>query len=471
MTEQLTLAHYRLELTKFFVTESELTRGRYLSMTTADTQQIPTENSIRRVILASFIGTTIEWYDFFLYGTAAALVFNRLFFPNFDSFTGTLSAFGTFSVGFIARPFGGLIFGHFGDRRGRKSMLVTSLLIMGVATFIIGLLPTYHSIGVLAPILLVSMRFAQGIGVGGEWGGAVLMAVEHSAGKKRGFHGSWPQMGVPAGLLLSTTVFGFCSAAFSEAQFLAWGWRIPFLLSVILIAVGLFIRLRILETPAFLQQKRLEHTPQLPIATLLRKYPRNVLLGVGMRFAENGTFYVLTVFVLSYGESTLKVPRSTMLMGVILASFIGLFATPAFGALSDRIGRRPVYLGGALFTVFFAFPFFWLLGTRSPVLIWLAIVLGVNLGHDAMYGPQAAFFSELFGTRVRYTGASLSYQLSSVFAGGFAPLIATGLLAKFGSSGVAAYVVVMGLITVVSTMLAAETFRSSLSEEETHTMR
>ena len=437
-------------------------------MTTADVQQIPAQNSIRRVILASFIGTTIEWYDFFLYGTAAALVFNRLFFPNVDSFTGTLSAFGTFAVGFIARPFGGLIFGHFGDRLGRKSMLVTSLLIMGVATFVIGLLPTYHSIGVLAPILLVSMRFAQGIGVGGEWGGAVLMAVEHSAGRKRGFHGSWPQMGVPAGMLLSTIVFSICSSTFSEAQFFQWGWRVPFLLSVILIGVGLFIRLRILETPAFLQQKQQPDIPHPPIATLLRRYPRNVLLGMGMRFAENGTFYVLTVFVLSYGESYLKVSRSTMLAGVILSSFIGLFATPAFGALSDRVGRRPVYLGGALFTMLFAFPFFWLVNTRSPLLIWLAIVLGVNLGHDAMYGPQAAFFSELFGTRVRYTGASLSYQLSSVFAGGFAPLIATGLLAKFGSAGVAAYVVVMALITVVSTVLAAETFQSDLSAEQNH---
>ena len=438
-------------------------------MMTADIQEIPAQNSIRRVILASFIGTTIEWYDFFLYGTAAALVFNRLFFPNVDSFTGTLSAFGTFAVGFIARPFGGLIFGHFGDRLGRKSMLVTSLLIMGVATFVIGLLPTYHSIGVLAPILLVSMRFAQGIGVGGEWGGAVLMAVEHSAGRKRGFHGSWPQMGVPAGMLLSTIVFSICSSTFSEAQFFQWGWRVPFLLSVILIGVGLFIRLRILETPAFLQQQQPD-IPHPPIATLLRRYPRNVLLGMGMRFAENGTFYVLTVFVLSYGESYLKVSRSTMLAGVILSSFIGLFATPAFGALSDRVGRRPVYLGGALFTMLFAFPFFWLLNTRSPLLIWVAIVLGVNLGHDAMYGPQAAFFSELFGTRVRYTGASLSYQLSSVFAGGFAPLIATGLLAKFGSAGVAAYVVVMALITVVSTVLAAETFQRNLSEEHTHPM-
>src|SRR6185503_16280555 len=351
--------------------QKEQGTGDTTSMKSTDIQQIPAQNSIRRVVLASFIGTTIEWYDFFLYGTAAALVFNRLFFPNVDAFTGTLSAFGTFAVGFIARPFGGLIFGHFGDRLGRKSMLVTSLLIMGVATFVIGLLPTYGTIGVLAPILLGAMRFAQGIGVGGEWGGAVLMAVEHSSGAKRGFHGSWPQMGVPAGLLLSTIVFSICLSAFTEAQFLAWGWRLPFLLSVVLIGVGLFIRLRILETPAFLHQKQHGETLQPPITTLLRTYPRNVLLGMGMRFAENGTFYVLTVFVLSYGESYLKMPRSTMLTGVILSSFIGLFATPAFGALSDRVGRRPVYLGGALFTMFFAFPFFWLLGTRSPMLIWL----------------------------------------------------------------------------------------------------
>ena len=421
--------------------------------------------SIRQVILASFIGTTIEWYDFFLYGTAAALVFNKLFFPNVAPLTGTLSAFGTFAVGFIARPFGGVIFGHFGDLIGRKSMLICSLLIMGIATFVIGLLPTYATIGIMAPALLVLMRFAQGIGVGGEWGGAVLMAVEHSTGKNRGFHGSWPQMGVPAGLLLSTLVFSFFSSTLSEAQFLAWGWRVPFLLSFVLIGVGLFIRLRILETPAFLQVKENRSEPHRPIVDVLRTHSRNVLLGIGMRFAENGTFYILTVFVLSYGEAHLKLPRSTLLTGVILSAVIGLFTTPAYGALSDRIGRRPVYLGGALFTLFFAFPFFWLLNTRSTSLIWLAIVLGVNLGHDAMYGPQAAFFSELFGTRVRYTGASLSYQLSSVFAGGFAPLIATALLAKFGSSAVAAYVAVMALITVVSTILVSETFQGNISEE------
>ncbi len=419
--------------------------------------------SIRAVILASFIGTTIEWYDFFLYGTAAALVFNKLFFPNVDALTGRLSAFGTFAVGFIARPVGGLVFGHYGDRKGRKAMLIYSLVIMGVATFAIGLLPTYERIGILAPIFLVVLRFAQGIGVGGEWGGAVLMAVEHSQGKNRGFHGSWPQMGVPAGLLLSTTVFALLSSNLSDAEFLAWGWRVPFLLSFILIGVGLFVRLRILETPAFTRLKGAGSERRVPLLDVVRHHRRNALLGMGIRLAENGTFYIFTVFVLSYGESQLKLPRSTMLTGVMIASVIGLFTTPAFGALSDRVGRRPVYLTGAVFTFLFAFPFFRLLDTRTPFLIWLAIVLAVNIGHDAMYGPQAAYLSELFGTGVRYTGASLSYQLTSVFSGGFAPLIATALLASFGTFAVAAYMSGMALITVVSTYFASETFRVDIS--------
>ncbi len=419
--------------------------------------------SIRSVIVASFIGTTIEWYDFFLYGTAAALVFNKLFFPTVDPLTGTLSAFGTFAVGFLARPVGGLIFGHYGDRIGRKSMLVYSLLIMGVATIFIGLLPTYEKIGILAPISLVVMRFAQGIGVGGEWGGAVLMAVEHSQGPNRGFHGSWPQMGVPAGLLLSTIVFTSLSSNLTETEFLSWGWRVPFLLSFVLIGVGLFVRLRILETPAFTKLKETQAEARSPIVEVMRAHRRNVLLAIGMRFAENGTFYIFTVFVLSYGESQLNLPRNTMLFGVIMASIIGLFTIPAFGALSDRIGRRPVYLSGALFSLVYAFPFFWLLNTRSTMLVWVAILLGVNVGHDLMYGPQAAYFCELFGTGVRYTGASLSYQLASILSGGLAPLIATALLASFGHSAVAVYMFLMAVISVISTYLASETFLGEIS--------
>lgn len=414
---------------------------------------------IRQVVLASFIGTTIEWYDFFLYGTAAALVFNKLFFPNVDPLTGTLSAYGTFAIGFVARPLGGAVFGHYGDKVGRKAMLVWSLLLMGVATALIGLLPTYATLGVWAAVLLTIVRFAQGIGVGGEWGGAVLMAVEHSSKGRRGFHGSWPQMGVPAGLLLSTGVFALFSTVLSEQQFLAWGWRIPFLLSTVLIAVGLFIRLRIIETPAFSKLKETGTEVRFPLRDLLREHPRNLLVGMGMRFAQNVLFYLYSVFVLSYGQTVLHRSKNTMLAGVAIASFIGLFTTPLFGALSDRVGRRPVYLAGATLSLLYCFVFFKLIGLGPVWMIWLAIVLGMNVGHDMMYGVQAAYFSELFGTHVRYSGASLVYQLTSVFSGGLAPFIATWLLARHGSSAVAGYMALACGLSVVAAWFAPETYR------------
>ena len=298
-------------------------------------------SSIRKVAAASFIGTTIEWYDFFLYGTAAALVFNKLFFPEFSPLAGTLLAFSTYAVGFVARPIGGIVIGHYGDKIGRKAMLILSLLIMGIATFLIGLLPTYDAIGVAAPILLVILRLAQGFGVGGEWGGAVVLAVEHAPSGKRGFYGAWPQMGVPAGLLLSTGVFTVFNTLLSESAFLSWGWRVPFLLSIVLVAIGLFIRLRILETPAFRGSRTLRRRCACPSSRRSATYPRNVLLAMGMRIAENGVFYVFTVFSLTYGAQVLGVPRTTVLIGVLIAAAVGLFAMPYFGWLSDWSAGAP----------------------------------------------------------------------------------------------------------------------------------
>lgn len=420
------------------------------------------ENSVTRVVLASLIGTTIEWYDFFLYGTAAALVFDQLFFPTLDQWAGTMASFATYAVGFFARPVGGIVFGHFGDRMGRKSMLVTTLMLMGVATFLIGVLPTYAQIGVAAPVLLVVLRFIQGFGVGGEWGGAVLMVVEHGHLGRRGLYGSWVQAGVPAGLLLANAVFTLVSLL-PEQSFLSWGWRIPFLLGVLLLGVGMFIRLQIVESPLFTKVRDRKQQAAVPFFEVIRRHPRNILLAMGARFADNGSFYVFTVFVLTYATVELGVSRTTVLNGVLVASALQFFVIPAFGHLSDRIGRRPVYLAGAAAIAAFAFPFFWLLETGNSLLIGLSIVIAL-VAHAAMYAPQAAFFSELFGTGVRYTGASIGYQLASPLAGGLAPLICVALLNWSGGHPwpVAVYLILLSAITLVSVWLASETYRDDL---------
>ncbi|MEJ7816194.1 MAG: MFS transporter [Rubrobacter sp.] len=425
------------------------------------------EISMRKVGVAAFLGALVEWYDYFLYGLAAAVVFNQLFFPSENPLTGTLAAFATFGVGFFFRPVGGAIFGHYGDKLGRKTILVLTLLIMGVATFLIGVLPTYESAGLLAPILLVVLRILQGIAVGGEWGGAALLVVEHAPMEKRGFYGSWPQMGSSAGLLLATGLFTALSLL-PEEQFLSWGWRVPFLLSIVLVVIGLVIRLKIAETPAFRQMKETGAEARMPIVEAVRTYPRSLLLVMGMRVAENACGYIFTVFVLAYVTQQLGLPSSAAFAGVMIAAGAQFLITPVYGAISDRFGRRPVYMFGAGFLVLFAFPFFWLLDTEMPLLIWLAIVLAFAVGNGAMFAIQPAFFSELFGTNVRYSGVSLGYQMTAVFAGGLAPFIATALLAWAGDIWpVALYVMAAALISLISVYLATESFRDDLTEEIT----
>ncbi|GAB3299190.1 MFS transporter [Parasphingorhabdus pacifica] len=427
-----------------------------------------TTKSARKVAFASLIGTTIEWYDFFIYGTAAALVFNQLFFPEFDPLVGTVAAFATFAVGFIARPVGGILFAHFGDRLGRKPMLIASLMLMGVATLGMGFLPTYETIGVWAPILLTLMRFAQGLGVGGEWGGAALMAVEHAPDNKRGYYGSWPQVGVPAGLLLGNLTFSVISSNVTNEQFMTWGWRVPFLCSALLIGLGFLIRLKISESPVFEEAARKQEpqqSKQLPIVEVLTKHPRTVLLAAGSFLATNATFYVGTTWIVAYTTQSLDYERTTILNANAFLSFVDIPLMIAFGLLSDRIGRRTMSMTGMLGLAAFAIPYFLLVDTGSLVLFMMGGLV-VQMCRTAVYGPQSAYFSELFSTRLRYSGASISYQLAAILGGGIAPMICTSLYAATGSSmSIAAYVIVLCLISFGCSYLLAETHRNRLDGE------
>ena len=422
--------------------------------------------SHKRVLLASAVGSALEWYDFFIYGTAAALVFGELFFPKADPSVGTLLAFATFGVGFVARPFGGLVFGHLGDRIGRKPVLVITLMLVGAGTFLIGLLPTYNSAGVWAPILLVVLRLVQGFGAGAEYGGAVIMAVEHAPPGKRGLFGSVAPMGVTIGLLLANGVFALFSAL-PKDEFLAWGWRMPFLFSIVLILVGFYIRARVSETPVFSEIAAKNKAARSPVVEAVKKHPREFLVVLGARLAENGLGYLFPVFALSYMTQQLHLPKGMILQGNMLAYAIQLLAIPLFAMLSDRIGRRPVYMGGAIFSALFAFPFFMLVNTQSQPLIYLGLILGVAVGVGAMFGPQAAYFAEMFGARLRYSGFAFARELGSILAGGPAPFLAASLLIWGGGQpwGVAIYMIVLSLITVIAVYFGPETYRSNIAAD------
>ncbi|MFD5794243.1 MFS transporter [Streptomyces diastatochromogenes] len=432
----------------------------------------PPPVNLKRIVAASLIGTTIEWYDFFLYGSAAALVFNKLFFPDSDPLVGTLLSFLTYAVGFAARPLGALVFGHYGDRLGRKKLLVLSLLLMGGATFAIGLLPTHATVGAAAPVLLTALRLVQGFALGGEWGGAVLLVSEHGDARRRGFWAAWPQTGAPAGQLLATGVLSLLTAVLSDDAFGTWGWRIPFLLSGVLVIVGLWIRLSVDESPVFkealerAESRRTGEAEKLPIVSVLRHHWRDVLVAMGARMAENISYYVITAFILVYATTSAGVSKQTALNAVLIGSAVHFAVIPAWGALSDRVGRRPVYLLGAAGVGLWMFPFFSLVDTGSFGYLVLAVTVGLVL-HGAMYAPQAAFFAEMFATRMRYSGASIGAQFASVAAGAPAPLIATALLSDYGSSTpIALYVIAAAVLTLIAVGVARETRHRDLAQVE-----
>jgi MHS family shikimate/dehydroshikimate transporter-like MFS transporter len=420
---------------------------------------------IRQVAFASFIGTAIEWYDFFLYGTTAALVFPKLFFPAFSPPAATLASFATFGVAFFARPIGGVVFGHFGDRIGRKSMLVITLLLMGGATFLIGLVPTFEQVGSLAPVLLVVLRFLQGFALGGEWGGATLMVVEHAPEKSRNFYASWPQTGAPVGSILSTAVFAVFSSL-PDDQFFSWGWRVPFLLSIILIAVGFFIRLRVLESPVFLRTKELGFESKTPLIEVLRDYHVAAALAVGATLIVINGFYIVTTFTLAYGTGQLGVSRSVLLAGVMLGGVAEVVGIVVFARVADRLGKRPVAIWSAACIFLLSYPFFWLVDTGVAVLICLAMSVWLFVC-GALYGILGVFIAELFPVQLRYSGISFGYQVASMLGGSLTPIVAIALVrwADGASWSVATYMAVNALISFVSVYLASERYRVSIHDQ------
>ncbi|MCO6390115.1 MFS transporter [Aliihoeflea aestuarii] len=411
------------------------------------------QKQLRRVVYASVIGSTIEWYDFFLYGIVAGIVFNTLYFPSDDPIVSILLAYATFAVGFVARPVGGVIFGHFGDRIGRKSMLVLTLLIMGVATVLIGLLPTYEQIGIAAPILLLLLRIAQGLGIGGEWGGAVLMAYEYAPKEKRGYFASLPQLGLAIGLCLASGVTAIMSLL-PDDQFMAWGWRVGFIASILLVAVGLYIRLKILDTPEFREVKETGNEVKIPFVEMIRKYPKNILLGMGARYIDGVFFNVFAVFSIVYLSRYVGVERTDALWIVSIAAVVMCFSIPYFGRLSDKWGRPKTYAIGALALAICTYPAFWLMSSGSLPLIAIGIIIPFGIVYAMCYGPEAALFSDLFDARVRYTGISFVYQFSGIFASGLTPIIATLLIDRGGGSPwwLCAYVVFAALVSMFCAM-------------------
>jgi len=428
------------------------------------TQAVTREQAARRATVASVVGTTIEWYDFFLYGTAAALVFPQLFFPGQSAFAGVLAAFGTQFVGFVARPVGAAIFGHYGDRIGRKTTLMVTLFLMAFGTVLIGFLPTYQAIGVAAPILLTLLRIIQGIGVGGEWGGSVLLSMEWGHQGRRGFSASWPQIGVPLGLVLSTGVVRITSGITGTEGFASFGWRIPFIISILLIGVGLFVRLRVIESPEFEAVRKSNKIVRNPLIEVIKRQPKEILLSALVRMSEQAPFYLFITFVITYAVKHLQLSSNSILDDTLIAAALGLVSVPFFGWLSDRFGRRRVYGVGIVLTALFAFPYFALLDTKAPFIVGVAIVVSLIL-HDIQYGPQAALIAESFDADIRYTGAGLGYQLASVVAGGPAPLIAAALLAQYGNStAIALYIIaccVIAMLALIFLPKAAHRFEGS----------